>query len=453
MLPELEQLAARLVRRALDRGATDAECTVAEGDEFAVNLRMREIESVKEAGSRAAGIRVMIGKRSGSAYTSDLSEAGLDGLIASAIDLAAIATEDPVAGLPETDELGSIDGNLSLYCDEVRTLENEHKIGLARSAEEAAFAVDPRISNSEGASFESTLGRRAFANSRGFSGSYRTSSCSLSVVPVARDGDSMERDYWLSLARSTGALESPEIVGEKAARRALRRLHARRVETQQVPVVFEPRVARSLLGHLFSAVSGDAVYRSASFLAGKLGEEIASGGVTIIDDSTMAGLFGSSPFDDEGVPTRRTVVVDKGVLASYLLNTYTARKLGLKTTGNASRGISGNAGVGHGNLFIEPGAQTPEEIIRSVRKGLFVTELMGFGVNTVTGDYSRGAAGLWIENGELAYPVAEVTIASNLAKMLSNIEVVGNDLEFRGSVASPTLLIREMTVSGERQST
>jgi PmbA protein len=216
-----------------------------------------------------------------------------------------------------------------------------------------------------------------------------------------------------------------------------------------VPVIFEPRIARSLLDNIFEAVSGDSIYRGESFLAGKIGEKIATDKLTVIDDGTIPGLFGSSPFDDEGVAVRRTVIVDRGVLKSYLLNTYTARKLGLKTTGNASRGLTGNASVGHNNLFAEAGASAPEEIIRGIKTGFYVTEVMGFGVNIVTGDYSRGAAGLWIENGEFAYPVSEVTIASTVPEMLNGIEGIGSDLEFRGSVACPTLLIGEMMVSGQ----
>jgi len=271
----------------------------------------------------------------------------------------------------------------------------------------------------------------------------------MSAVPVARDGDSMERDYWYSVARTPEALEAAEEVGHRAAERALRRLGARKVSTQKVPVVFEPRVARSLVDNIFDAVSGDAIYRGESFLAGKLGELVAVAQLTLIDDATIPGLFGSCPFDDEGVPSRRTVVIENGVLKSWLLNSYTARKLGIRTTGNASRGITGNAGVGNGNLFIEPGAYSPADIIGSVSSGLYVTELIGFGVNTVTGDYSRGAAGIWIENGKLSYPVSEITIASTLQEMLSGLAMIGSDLEFRGSMASPTLLIREMTISGQ----
>ena len=233
-----------------------------------------------------------------------------------------------------------------------------------------------------------------------------------------------------------------------AAERTVRRLGARKVETQRVPVVFEPRTARSLLDNLFQAVHGESIYRQSSFLAGKLGERIATENLTVIDDGTLPGLFGTTPFDDEGVPTRRTPVIERGVLKSYLLNTYTARKLGIKTTGNASRGLSGNAGIGHGNLFVERGERTPAQILAGISNGFYVTELIGSGVNIVTGDYSRGAAGLWIRNGELAFPVSEVTIAGNLNNMLMDMEAIGSDLEFRGSVAAPTLLIREMTVGG-----
>jgi PmbA protein len=266
---------------------------------------------------------------------------------------------------------------------------------------------------------------------------------------VAKDGESMERDYWYTMSRSFDGLEAPELVGQTAARRALRRLNATKVETQKVPVIFEPRTARSLLDHIYEAVHGMSIYRHESFLAGRLGERVASDSLTVVDDGTIPGLFGTSPFDDEGVPSRRTVVIERGVLKSYLLNTYAARKLGMKTTGNASRGLTGNAGIGHGNLFLEAGVQTPEQIVAGVRNGFYVTELMGFGVNVVTGDYSRGAAGLWIREGELAFAVSEVTIAGNLIEMLQGIEAVGSDLEFRGSVAAPTIKIGEMTVGGK----
>jgi PmbA protein len=448
-MTELEQIASGAVQRALAGGATDAECTISEGEEFSASVRMREVESLKEAGSRGVGIRVLVGQRAGSSYTSDLSADGIEKMVHAALELAKITSEDPHAGLPEREDLGSLAGDLQLYDETVAGMDTEWKIAQARQAESAALAADPRIENSEGASFDSHIGRRVFANSRGFVSSYVTSSCGLSVVPVAKQNGSMERDYWHTIARSAARLESPEEVGRHAAERALRRLNPRKAATQKAPVIFEPRTARSLLGDLFDAVNGGAIYRHASFLAGKLGEKIGSETLTVIDDATIPGLFGTCPFDDEGVASRRTVVIEKGVLKSYLLNTYTARKLGLKTTGNASRGITGNAGVGPGNFFIEAGAHPPKEIIAGIPDGLYVTELIGGSANTVTGDYSSGAAGLWIENGELTYPVSGITIAGNLKQMLLEIDQVGSDLEFRGSIAAPTILIREMTISGQ----
>jgi PmbA protein len=445
----LLELASNVVKRALAAGATDAECTVAEGEEFSASVRMRELENLKEAGSRGAGVRILIGRKTGSSSTSDLSPEGIEWLVKAAIELADVTNEDPHAGLPDAGEMGAISGDLRLFSPDVALLETGLKIETARRAEDAALSADPRIFNSEGASFDSHTGRHIFVNSRGFAGEYRTSYCSLSAVPVAREGESMERDYWDSLARGFSGLEPPEQVGRAAAQRALRRLNPVKVDTQKAPVVFEPRVARGLVGNIFEAVHGLSVYRQQSFLAGKLGEKVAAGNVTVIDDGTIPGLFGTSPFDDEGVPSRRTVVIEKGVLKSYLLNCYAARKLGMKTTGNASRGLTGNAGIGHGNFFLEKGVETPEKILAGIRNGFYVTQVQGFGVNIVTGDYSQGASGLWIRNGELAFAVSEVTIAANLKEMLLGLEAVGSDLEFRGSVASPTLKIGEMTVGGK----
>ena len=449
----LEQIASDAIQQALAGGATDAECTISEGEEFSVSVRMQEVENLKEAGSRGAGIRVLTGdkgaQRAGSSYTSDLSPEGIQKMVKAALELAKITSVDPFGGLPEPSELGKLDGDLKLYDEAIAQMTTEWKIDQAMRAEKAAFDFDPRIQLSEGASFDSHTGRRIFANSRDFLGSYRTSSCSLSVVPVAKQESGMERDYWHTSARSAGRLETPESVGRTAAQRAIRRLNARKVPTQKVPVIFEPRTAGSLLGDIFGAVNGSAIYRHASFLAGKLGEKIASDSLTVVDDATIPGLFGTTPFDDEGVASRRTIVIERGVLKSYLLNTYSARKLNLKTTGNASRGITGNAGIGPGNFFIEAGKLPQSEIIASLPTGLYVTELIGGGANTVTGDYSSGAAGLWIENGKLTFPVSEITIAGTMQQMLEGIEQVGADLEFRGSIASPTILIKEMTISGQ----
>jgi PmbA protein len=448
MSEELLHLARASVRLALERGASAAEATALEGDEFEARVRLGEVETLKESGSRALGVRVLFGPQAGSSYTSDLSEAGLRRMVDSAVALARISTADPFAGLPAGEDLGSLPGDLDLFHEEIAALPAERKIAMARECEAAALGFDPRIDNSEGATFSSHTGARAFANSLGFAGAYRTASCSLSAIPVARQGEQRERDYWFSLARRLAGLETPASIGRRAASRALRRLGARKVKTAKVPVLFDSLAARSLVGHVFEALNGDAVYRKASFLAGLLDQTVAAAGLTVADDGTMPGLFGTSPFDDEGVASRRTLVLDRGRLSSYLLNSYTARKLGLRTTGNASRGVSGNASTGHGNLYLLPGEASEEDLIASVKEGLYVTELLGSGVNIVNGDYSRGAAGLWIENGRLSYPVHEVTIASNLRRMLEEAVGLADNLEFRGSVAAPAVLIREMTVSG-----
>src|SRR6266404_4599291 len=401
-------------------GATAAEAVVRDGSEFSTLVRMGDVETLKEASSKAIGLRVFLGQRAASTYSSDFSPEGLDTLVSSALTLAKITSEDPHAGLPEQNQLGSIAGGLDLFYQDVYSLSTAERIEYARRAESAALNADMRIKNSEGGSFEAATGTKVLANSLGFVGEYSRSYCSVSAVPIAQengDQSAMQRDYWYSTARTLKKLESPEEVGKVAARRALRRIGARKVPTARVPIIFDQQTSRQLLGEIFAAVTGDAVYRSASFLAGKLGEQIAGRNVTIIDDGTIPGGFGTSPFDGEGVPTRRTTVIENGVLKSYLLNTYTAKKLGLQTTGNASRGLAGNPGVGAGNFFLQKGARTPQQIIGDVKQGLYVTQFLGFGVDMVTGDFSRGASGLWIENGELTFPVEEITVAGNLKDM------------------------------------
>jgi PmbA protein len=451
---DLESLATDVVKQAVKAGASDAEVVIREGDEFSVNVRMGQVETLKESGSRALGLRVFLGKRSASASTSDLTPDGIRQVVDGALALAKVTEEDPFVGLPETEEFGAIKDDLHLYYEDVYSLPGPERIEWARRCEAAALAADKRITNSDGGSFDAATGSKVLANSRGFVGSYRSSYAGVSAAPLAVDANGqMQRDGWWSSARRMANLESPEVVGVEAARRTVRRLGAQRVATQRVPIVFAPEVARSLVGSVFDAASGDAIWRHASFLAGKLGEQIGASALTIVDDNTMllprgVGGFGTSPFDGEGLPSRRTIVLEKGVLRNYMLNTYSARKLGMKSTHNASRGLAGTPGIGCGNLYLEPGTQTPEEIIGEVKAGLYVTGLMGFGTNLVTGDYSRGAAGLWIENGQLTHAVEEITIAGNLGEMLKNVTAIGNDLEFRGSVASPTLRIDGMTIAG-----
>ncbi len=447
---DLREIAVDVVRRAMAGGATAAEAVVREGDEFSTLVRLGQVETLKEAGSKAIGVRVFFGKRAASTYSSDFSRESIDRMVKSAIELSKITSEDPFGGIPEPSQLGSIPGDLDLYYQDVYSLPGTERIDYARRAEKAALDTDPRIKNSDGGSFDAATGHKVLANSHGFVGEYRRSYCSVAAVPIAQSEDgAMQRDYWFSVARSLGRLDAPEKVGKIAAERTLRRLGARKVKTAHVPIIFDPMVANSILDHIFEGVNGDSVYRGASFLAGKLGEKIAGDNVTVIDDGTIKGGFGTSPFDSEGVPTRRTVVIEKGVLKSYLLNTYTAKKLGLTTTGNASRGLAGTPGIGPGNYFLEPGTKTPKELIADVKEGLYVTEFLGHGANLVTGDYSRGASGMWISGGEFAFPVEEITVAGNLKQMFFNISEIANDLEFRGAIACPTIRIDGLTVGGE----
>ena len=447
---DLKELATDVVRRAMAGGASSAEAVVREGDEFSTVVRLGQVETLKESGSKAIGVRVFFGKRAASTYSSDFSRGGIDRMLNSALKLAKITSEDPYSGIPEPSQLGSLAGDLDLYYEDVYSLAGAERIDYARRAEKAALDLDPRIKKSDGGSFDAATGHKVLANSHGFVGEYRRSYCSVAAGPIAQSDDgAMQRDYWFSVARSLGRLEPAEQVGKIAAQRTLRRLGARKVKTAKVPIVFDPMVANSILEHIFEGVNGDSVYRGASFLAGKLGQKIAGDNVTVIDDGTMTGGFGTSPFDGEGVPTRRTVVIENGVLNSYLLNSYTARKLGLQTTANASRGLAGTPGIGPGNFFVQPGKKSPKEIIAGVKEGLYVTEFLGHGVNLVTGDYSRGASGLWISGGELAFPVEEITVAGNLKEMFFNISEIGNDLEFRGAVASPTVRVDGLTVGGE----
>ncbi len=449
----LKQIAEEVLARAMRAGATDAEAVAYEGEEFSALVRLGQVETLKESGSRAIGLRVFNGLRTASTSSSDLSRDGLKKLVEGAVALAKITSEDPFIGLPEESEFGQLSGNLGLYFEDVNEQPPAERIEIARRCEAAAMAFDTRIQNSGGGDFDTATSHKVMVNSRGFTGEYRRSYCGFSAAPIAHDEHGrMQRNYWYSSSRTTRKLGDPEEIGRIAAERTLRRLGARQVKTQRAPVVFSPDIARSVMGNIFEAANGDSVYRHATFFDGMLGERVAGENVTIVDDGTLVfdgiGGFGTSPYDGEGLPTRRTVLVERGILKSYVTNTYTARKLGLKSTGNASRGLAGNPGIGAGNFYLEPGKMTPEQLIGDVQQGLYVTETMGFGVNLVTGDYSQGASGLWIENGELTFPVEEITIAGNLKDMYRNISAIGNDLVFRSASAAPTIRVEGMMIAG-----
>jgi PmbA protein len=442
------ELALDVLAQAKKKGATAGDVVMAESDSSFVTVRLCEVDKVSQAQEKRLGVRLFFGASSASASTSDISSGAIERLVDDTCALARATAKDEYSGLPAPEALAKEIPDLDL-ADDGRVISIDEQIRLAREAEKAALDSDPRITNSEGGEFSAHSSRVLYANSHGFAAEYRGTSYGLSVAPVASSNGSMQRDYWYSSQRKFAQLEAPEALGKRAAERALRRLGARKVKTRDCPVVLDPEIAATLLRQLSSALSGYSLYKGASFLVGKLGEKIAAEAVTLVDDGTMPGALGSRPFDGEGLATKKKTIVERGVLKSYLLDTYSGKKLGLASTGNASRGVGDAPGVGPLNFYLRPGPHAPEEIVASVKDGFYVTELMGFGVNLVTGDYSRGAVGLWIENGKLAYPVEEVTIAGNLKEMLKNIEMVGNDLEFRGRIAAPTLKISRMTVAGD----
>jgi PmbA protein len=445
---DLRDVAQSLVERARRAGADAADAVVGESDGLEVGIRLGEVEKLKRSRERRAGLRVFVGNATAIASSGDLAAAGLDTLVDDALALARVTAPDAFGGLPDAADLATDVPDLGLYDARVETMEADDAFARCHTAEEAARGASPEITNSEGAEFGCGGGQVALASTHGFVGGYGSSSFGLSAVPIATRDGQMQRDYWYSSSRRLDGLEPADAVGREAARRTLRRLGARRLPTGEYPIVFDPEVAASLLRHLAGAVAGSSLYRRASYLLDKLGETIAAPGVTIVDDPLRPGGLGSRPFDGEGVASTRRTIVDRGVLASYLLDTYSARRLGLRTTGHATRAAGDAPGVSSTNFYLEAGSHTPEAIVASVARGIYVTELIGFGVNGVTGDYSRGAAGLAIEHGELTHPVEEITIAGNLLDMFRAITMVGNDLRFRGATAAPTLKIERMTVAG-----
>lgn len=442
----------RALAAARKAGASQADVMLVESDDREVRIRGEDVEFVKQAQERGLGIRTLVegkqGLQTAIVSTSDLAPDAVDRMAEEAVALASATAPDPHAGLPEGGFASDLP-DLDLFDPSDRGVPLEARIEDAKRAEAAARAVDPRIDNSEGSQASSGCSRIVYGNSRGFLGSYESASHGLFSEPLARDGDSMQRDYWMTAGRRLSDLEDPAVVGRKAAARVLRRLGGKRVATCEVPVLFDEVTAPSLIGQLAACLSGYSVYRESSFLAGRLGETIASEQVTLIDDGRLPGRLGSKPFDGEGQATRRNVLVEGGRLTSWLLDHYSAGKLGLQSTGSASRGTGTAPHVGTTNLWLEPGESTLEELIAEIDRGLLVTELIGMGFNPTTGDYSRGAAGLWIEKGEIVHPVEEITIAGNLGDMLMQIDRVGSELHWRGRTAAPPLRIAKMTVAGE----
>jgi PmbA protein len=449
----MDQLDPALAQWALDEarrhGASAAEVLLVSAESLAAGVRLGEVEKLKSSRERRLGMRVFVDHASATASTAEMERDSLDGFIESTVAMARLTAPDPFSGLPERQRQAHDLPDLDLTDSARGIVGADEALGLARTAEKAALGADSRIRNSEGGEFHSGLYSILFANSNGFAGEYSATSFNLVTAPIAQSDDGrMQQGYWYTAGRHFNKLEDPETVGKTAANRALRRLGARKIKTMRAPVVFDPEMAASLLRALAGAASGPSLYKGASFLTGKLGEQIMSANVTIHDDGRMRAGLGSKPFDGEGLPTNRKRLVEKGMLLTYLLDCYSARKLKLEPTGNASRGVGEIPGVSPTNFYLEPGQYTPDQIIRSVKRGLYVTELIGFGVNGVTGDYSRGAGGLWIEDGEPIYPVQEITIAGNLKEIFMSIEMIGNDLKWRSSIISPTIKIAEMMIAG-----
>lgn len=435
---DLETLVGMALDEAKKLGASEAEVGISVDTGLSVTARLGEVETLEYQRDRGMGVTVYRGKRKGAASTADLTPRAIRETVAKAFSIASFTAEDEFAGLPDPDTIARDIPDLDLC--HPWNIEPDAARDLAVACEAAALAVDKRIANSEGATLSSHQGVRVFGNSLGFLGGYASSLHSLSCVVVAQENGEMQRDYWYSSVRDSRDMESGDSIGKQAATRALRRLNARKLSTVTAPVLFVPELARGLIGHFLSAVRGGSQYRRASFLLDAAGQRVFPDWLQISERPHIPKALGSAPFDSEGVATRDRELVNDGVLTGYILSTYSARKLGLKTTGNAG---------GVHNLFVKSGPDDFSALLARMGRGLVVTELMGQGVNGVTGDYSRGAAGFWVENGQLAYPVHEITIAGNLKDMLKNIVAIGSDVDARGGIRTGSILLERMTIAGE----
>jgi PmbA protein len=434
----LREIAADVLAQARARGASAADTELTESIGQSVTVRQGEVETIEYTRDKGLAVSVYIGQQRGHASTSDLTPQAVRDTVDKALTIAKFTAADDCAGLADEDLLARDFSDLQLH--HPWDLSVERAIEMAQACEAAAFAVDKRITNSEGASVGTHASHFIYANSLGFMAGYPSSRHSISCAVIGGKDDDMQRDDWYTSSRDPATLERPELVGAIAGRRTLRRLGARKIATTQVPVVFEAPLATGLLGSFVSAASGGSLYRKSSFLVDALGKQIFSPGITIAERPHLLGGLASTNFDEEGVATRDRDLVAAGVLQGYFLGSYSARKLGMRSTGNAG---------GNHNLILQPGERDLDGLLAQMGRGLLVTELLGMGVNMVTGDYSRGAAGFWVENGKIAYPVQEITIASNLKDMFLGIQAVGSDVLVRGSRSSGSVLIERMTIAGE----
>jgi PmbA protein len=446
---DYRNLAADLVAALKKQGADACDVYIGTTTRFNTTIRLGKIEKLEQSTAKGLGLRVIKNGATANTFTTDFTDRTVKDLVRETMEIVKISNADKFNGLAPKELLGSYDGKLMMFDESLATISPEKKIALVREAEEYGMKVDKRITNSNSAGWTDTRGQVTLANSDGFTGQYKTTSASMFVRLMAEENGVKQTDGWFTFNRFFNKLDSPKALGEESGRRVVKMLGAKKVKSQIAPVVLDPQVSSGLAGIVFGAAGGDSIFRKASFLVGKSGEQIASPMMTLIDDGTIPDGPASRPFDAEGVKSSKVTVIENGVLKTYVCNAYTAKRLNLTPTGNAVRSYQGLPGIGSTNLFMKSGTADPKEIIKSVKNGLYVTSLNSQGLNFVNGDFSDGAGGFWIENGELTYPVQEITLAGNVLKMLKNITMIGNDLSFKlGSVAAPTLLISEATIGG-----
>jgi PmbA protein len=450
-LRDYRSLASELVSELKKQGADAADVYIVSSVGFNTTVRLGKIERLQQSINKGLGLRVIKGGAMANTFTTDFNDRAVKDLAKDTMQIVQVSNADKHNGLAPKEMLGSYDGKLMLFDESIAKLTPEKKIEMARAAEEAGMKFDKRIKNANGTSWNDSQSQITLANSDGFVGQYQGTSVSLSCSLLAEDEDGTKQtDGHYTFGRFLNSLASPQSIGEEAGRRVVRKLGGRKVKSAVVPVVLDPRVASFMLGDIFGAASGGSIYRRASYLIDKIGQQVTSPMITIVDDAIMADGVASRPFDAEGVKSSSVVVIEKGVLKQYVCDSYAARRLNMKPTGNAARSYQGNPNTGSSNLYIKNGDTSPEDIIKSVKNGLYLDRVGGQGMNSVSGDFSMGANGRWIENGEITHAVQEITVAGNILKVLSNVKTVGNDLSFKlGTTASPTLLIGEMTIGGE----
>ncbi|HEY0545196.1 MAG TPA: TldD/PmbA family protein [Pyrinomonadaceae bacterium] len=448
-MQDYKNLATEIVAELKKQGADACDVYIVNSSQFNTTVRLGQVEKLQQSIGKGLGMRLFKNSATALTYTTDFTDKSVKSLVKEALEIVKVSGADKYNGLAPKEFLGIYDGKLMLFDDSLAQLTPEKKIEMAKEAEAAGRSFDKRITNANGTSWFNSTNQLTLANSDGFVGQYPSTVASLSVNLVAEQDGVKQTDGWFTFNRFVGKLDAPKWVGEEAARRAIKKLGGKKAKSQTAPVVIDRLVASQLVNWVFGGASGRSIYRKASFLVDQIDKSIASPLITIVDDATMTEGPSSRPFDAEGVKSSQVTVVENGVLKNYVCDSYSARRLNLKPTGNAARGYQSLPGVGSTNLYIKAGTSDPKEMIKSVKSGLYVTSLFGFGFNGVTGDISQGANGFWIENGELTYPVQEITLAGNLLKVMKNITAVGNDLSFKfGGTAAPTLLVSEATIGG-----